>query len=89
MTSLTILRELIRIDTQNAHSRGQRRQVTASPGCKVLGFAPLSRSQPFKEVIALIHGVNERICIDSLTFCGEVIEDICRGYVEGVSPDAR
>lgn len=58
-------------------------------GCKVLGFAPLSRSQPFKEVIALIHGVNERICIDSLTFCGEVIEDICRGYVEGVSPDAR
>ena len=58
-------------------------------GCKVLGFAPLSRSQPFKEVIALIHGVNERICIDSLTFCGEVIADICRGYVEGVSPDAR
>lgn len=57
--------------------------------CKVPGFAPLSRSQPFKEVIALIHGVNERICIDSLTFCGEVIADICRGYVEGVSPDAR
>lgn len=55
----------------------------------MLGFAPLSRSQPFKEVIALIHGVNERIYIDSLTFCGEVIADICRGYVEGVSPDAR
>ena len=52
-------------------------------GCEVLGFAPLARSQPFKEVISMIHGVNERISLESLSFCESVMTDICRDYVQG------
>ena len=52
-------------------------------GCEVLGFAPLATSQPFKEVISMIHGVNERISLDSLSFCERVMTDICRDYVQG------
>lgn len=49
-------------------------------GCDVLGFAPLARSQPFSEVITSIHGVNERISLESLSFCTDVMTDVCRNY---------
>ncbi|MFW5684501.1 MAG: hypothetical protein ACOC1I_06595, partial [Spirochaetota bacterium] len=52
-------------------------------GCEVLGFAPLATSQPFEEVISLIHGIDERISLESLEFCTSVMTDICRDYVEG------
>ncbi|MFW5744274.1 MAG: M20/M25/M40 family metallo-hydrolase [Spirochaetota bacterium] len=50
-------------------------------GCEVLGFAPLSTSQPFAEVITGIHGVDERISLESVSFCTDVMSDLCRRYV--------
>lgn len=50
-------------------------------GCDVLGFAPLATSQPFSEVIAGIHGVDERISLESVSFCTDVMSDLCRSYV--------
>ena len=50
-------------------------------GCDVLGFAPLATSQPFSEVIASIHGVDERISLESVSFCTDVMGDLCRSYV--------
>ncbi len=50
-------------------------------GCDVLGFAPLATSQPFGEVIASIHGVDERISLESVSFCTDVMGDLCRSYV--------
>jgi acetylornithine deacetylase/succinyl-diaminopimelate desuccinylase-like protein len=57
-------------------------------GCDILGFAPLATSQPFKEVISLIHGINERISLESLDFCSSVMTDICRDYVRGAANHA-
>ena len=56
-------------------------------GCDVLGFAPLATSQPFKDIMPLIHGVNERISLESLAFCTDVMSDICRNYVHGSNYD--
>ena len=56
-------------------------------GCTVLGFAPLATSQPFGEVLPLIHGIDERISLESLDFCTTVIGDLCRRYVEGEDED--
>ena len=52
-------------------------------GCDVLGFAPLAASQPFKEVISRIHANNERISLDSIEFCTNVMSDLCRAFVSG------
>jgi acetylornithine deacetylase/succinyl-diaminopimelate desuccinylase-like protein len=51
--------------------------------CDVLGFAPLAASQPFGEVISRIHANNERIALESLEFCEQVMLEVCHGYVMG------
>jgi len=58
-------------------------------GCDVLGFAPLSTSQPFGEVIASIHSVDERISLESVSFCTDVVRDLCRSYVTRKDTHAR
>lgn len=52
-------------------------------GCDVLGFAPLSSEQPFSSIMPLIHGVDERISLASLTFCEQVLQDVCLTYLTG------
>jgi acetylornithine deacetylase/succinyl-diaminopimelate desuccinylase-like protein len=58
-------------------------------GCDILGFAPLATSQPFKEVISMIHGINERISLESVTLCTDVMTEICSSYVQGKEDDAQ
>jgi acetylornithine deacetylase/succinyl-diaminopimelate desuccinylase-like protein len=54
-------------------------------GCDVLGFAPLSSGQPFSAIMPLMHGVDERISLASLTFCEQVLQDVCLAYLTGDS----
>ncbi len=52
-------------------------------GCEVLGFAPLRRDDTFTTIMPLIHGLNERISLKSITFCEQVLHDVCVEYLTG------
>ncbi|MGH0053501.1 MAG: M20/M25/M40 family metallo-hydrolase [Sphaerochaetaceae bacterium] len=52
-------------------------------GCDVIGFAPLAKEQSFPEIMPLIHGIDERISLDSIAFCTNVITDVCVEYLTG------
>jgi acetylornithine deacetylase/succinyl-diaminopimelate desuccinylase-like protein len=55
-------------------------------GCEVYGFSPLVKSEPFPEIMPLIHGVNERISLESIEFCFNVLDDIVTTYLKGENP---
>ncbi len=52
-------------------------------GCEVIGFAPLVKSEPFTHILPLIHGVNERISVESVEFCFKVLIQLIQQYVLG------
>ena len=52
-------------------------------GCDVIGFAPLAKEQPFTAVMPLIHGVDERIALNSIEFCTKILSDVCVEYLTG------
>ncbi len=52
-------------------------------GCEVIGFAPLASTQSFASIMPLIHGVDERIALSSLSFCENVLLDVCLQYLTG------
>ncbi len=52
-------------------------------GCDVIGFAPLAKEQTFADIMPLIHGIDERISLDSIEFCSNVLTDFCSAYLTG------
>lgn len=52
-------------------------------GCDILGFAPLQKDDAFTEILPLIHGVDERISINSIPFCENILYEICTNYLIG------
>ncbi len=52
-------------------------------GCDVVGFAPLAKEQSFTDIMPLIHGIDERISLDSIEFCTRVLTDVCIAYLTG------
>jgi acetylornithine deacetylase/succinyl-diaminopimelate desuccinylase-like protein len=56
-----------------------------SLGCDVVGFAPLAKNQTFTDIMPLIHGVDERISLESIEFCALVLRDVCIEYLTGDS----
>ena len=52
-------------------------------GCEVFGFAPLAKSEPFTEILPLIHGVDERISVKSVGFCYQVLHELVTNILGG------
>ncbi len=47
-------------------------------GSIAYGFGPTSPNVDYRELIGLVHGINERINVESLFTCTEFLEEICR-----------
>ncbi|NCB01490.1 MAG: M20/M25/M40 family metallo-hydrolase [Spirochaetia bacterium] len=52
-------------------------------GCEIFGFAPLLVSEPFTQVLPLIHGIDERISLESVNFCYKVLYELTTAYLQG------
>ncbi|MDC7244567.1 MAG: M20/M25/M40 family metallo-hydrolase [Sphaerochaetaceae bacterium] len=58
-------------------------------GCDIFGFAPLVKTEPFTHILPLIHGIDERISLDSIAFCHDVIGELVSGYLKGETHDQQ
>ncbi len=52
-------------------------------GCEVFGFAPLLKSEPFTEILPLIHGLDEKISVESVNFCYNVLYELVTDFLKG------
>ncbi len=52
-------------------------------GCETFGFAPLSKGEPFTHILPLIHGIDERISLQSVNFCYQVLSELVTTYIQG------
>lgn len=52
-------------------------------GCEVFGFAPLAKEEPFTHILPLIHGIDERISVNSVEFCFNVLYELLTSIVQG------
>jgi acetylornithine deacetylase/succinyl-diaminopimelate desuccinylase-like protein len=52
-------------------------------GCEVFGFAPVAKREPFTQILPLIHGIDERISVESVDFCYQVLRELVTNILEG------